>query len=160
MEPNLIFSKYKNCILNANGAFGYYEKYRHCFSIRSVDEEMQLTYRKISITYTKLLQMVKTGNLINNVTEAEFTRMIDENEKLLKEKSIFFMKVISFLEKNEKLIIITLGRITNLKAIETDLDNLDTNLTYANKLVRRMENMLKASQQIYRQHEYQALKIA
>lgn len=150
MKSSHIYNKYRACIQNAKSAFGHYEKYSNCFSIRSVDEEMVNIFRKIGLSYAKLLQMVanrEQKTITNN--DAALIVTIDECEKLLKEKASFFNNIIAFLDRNEKQIMATLGNALYFKKISTDLDALESHLNYANKLVARMELMLRSSQQIY-----------
>jgi hypothetical protein len=150
MKSNHIYNKYKACIQNAKSAFSHYEKYSSCFSIRSVDEEMLGIFRKIGLSYAKLMQMVanrEQKTITNN--DAALIVTIDECEKLLKEKASFFNNIIGFLDRNESQIMATLSNALYFKKISTDLDALESNLGYANKLVARMELMLRSSQQIY-----------
>lgn len=151
MKATYIYNKYKANIHNAKWAFSYYEKYSNCFAIRSVDEEMQNIFRKVGLTYAKLIQVVSLNKPgINGDCEPEVTDIIDTCENLLKDRINFFDNIINYLNESKNHIITALGNKHSLKKMDTDLDTLENNLAYANKLVTRMEVMLKGSQQIYR----------
>ncbi|RYY35557.1 MAG: hypothetical protein EOP46_09635 [Sphingobacteriaceae bacterium] len=160
MEATYIYNKYKANIHNAKWAFSYYEKYSNCFAIRSVDEEMQNIFRKVGLTYAKLMQVVSLSKPgINGDCEPEVYDIIDTCDSLLKDRDNFFENIIYYLNNSKTHIITALGNKHSLKKMNTDLDTLESNLAYANKLVSRMEVMLKGSQQIY-QGSDMLLKIA
>ncbi|RVT99853.1 hypothetical protein EOD41_15545 [Mucilaginibacter limnophilus] len=153
MKSIYVYNKYITCIHNAKSAFTQYEKYRHCYSIRSVDEEMQNIFRRIGLTYAKLIQVVALNKTGSAKIEPEVTNIIDECDNLLKDKHSFFDNIINYLDQNRISISTVLrNKLLNTKLL-TDLTALENHLAYANKLVNRMELMLKSSQQIYRGSE-------
>ncbi len=143
MKPHYILKKYKACILNAKSAFNHYEKYSTCFAIRSLDDEMLSVFRKMGLSYAKLMQLVFKRNAADNIDT------IDECESLIKEKQSFFNRISNFLDKNEEQIGVLLTNRNCLKAVKAELEVLEKNVTLANQLVERMDLMLRSSQHIY-----------
>ncbi|RYZ95058.1 MAG: hypothetical protein EOP47_26575 [Sphingobacteriaceae bacterium] len=93
--------------------------------------------------------MVKVCNkVVENNGEPDFVS-IDECEELMKEKASFFNNIICFLERNEKRIIEVLGNKRNAKTIDSEVIAIEVELTDADKLVNKMDDMIRSSQQVY-----------
>lgn len=148
MKTNFIFNRYKACIHNANWTFNHYYKYSNCYSIRSVDEEMQSILHKVGIAYARLISFVKLRKN-NDLTEPSITDIIDECEVLMQNKGSFFLKVLNFLNTNYDWLLKVFDSEYFLKVISKEIEGLETNLAYANKLVSKMDVMLKTSQHVY-----------
>ncbi|MEO6150708.1 MAG: hypothetical protein ABIN95_06630 [Mucilaginibacter sp.] len=148
MKSYHIYNKYKIGIHKAKQSFGHYEKYKNCFSIRSMDNEMGEIFIKLGLHYSKLMHLVTDRNKNSEIKGEPDLVSIDECEKLLKEKASFFNNIICFLERNEKRIIELLNSGT-IDAMSNEVNAIETNVTNADKVVNRMDSMIISSQQIY-----------
>src|SRR5476651_2347444 len=54
MESNNIYTKYKSCIHTACSLFKRYEKYRNCFGNGAMDSQMNRTFYRIVVSYSKM----------------------------------------------------------------------------------------------------------
>lgn len=148
MKTNFIFNRYKACIYTASWTFNHYYKYSNCYSIRSVDEEMQSILRKVAIAYAKLISFVELRKRGDN-SEPLITDIIDECEALMSNSSSFFLKILHFLNSNYEWLLKVFDSEYFIKVISKEIEGLEQNLAYANKLVSKMDIMLKTSQHVY-----------
>ncbi|WP_147238689.1 hypothetical protein [Mucilaginibacter hurinus] len=144
-----IYNKYITSIYKAKQAFSHYERYKKCFSIRSMDNEMSEIFAKLGLHYSKLISLVNSRKVSDSGSTGRDLVTIDGCEELMKEKASFFNNIICFLEKNKNGVLQALGASGNSEAIDKEITALETNLDHADKVVSRMDALIKTSQQIY-----------
>jgi hypothetical protein len=148
MKKGFLYNRYKFCIHSAKWAFNKYNKYNRCYTIRSIDEEMQLIFRKIGLSYARLMQAVANEGV------PAITNVIDECERLTGSPRTFFQKIISYLDTNRKKIEALLDREDIVERLQNDLQTLEKSIDYATKAVIRMEYILRNSQHLYKDESY------
>ncbi|GAA4921973.1 hypothetical protein GCM10023313_27360 [Mucilaginibacter defluvii] len=109
---------------------------------------MQSILRKVAIAYAKLISFVELRKRGDN-SEPLITDIIDECEALMSNSSSFFLKILHFLNSNYEWLLKVFDSEYFIKVISKEIEGLEQNLAYANKLVSKMDIMLKTSQHVY-----------
>ena len=152
MESKIIYQLYRECVNNAQLIFAYYEKYNNCLEIDSLDKEMHEIFSKIGLTYAKFMMLVSKRFELDNPSALIMSVMsYAHNEKNVEQKSVCLDKIAVFMDTNENLITRVLTATIDLSHTEKDIDSIGETLTRANKIINRMELLLRKSQQIYQQ---------
>ncbi|OCX52496.1 hypothetical protein BEL04_13620 [Mucilaginibacter sp. PPCGB 2223] len=146
MEINNYYTKYKSCISTACGLFKRYEKYQNCFGISTIDRQMNSTFYKIVVSYSKMTQSII--NIVMPPRErAADTANAGQQTSPVDGKGLFLEYTLAFIEKNEGKLLESF--LENQDQVNAQLSDLEDNVNNAGLLVNRMEGILKSGQHLY-----------
>ncbi|WP_448702628.1 hypothetical protein ACFGVR_09775 [Mucilaginibacter sp. AW1-3] len=146
MESNNVYTKYKSCITTACSLFKQYEKYHNCFGIGAIDNQMNSTFYKIVVSYSKMTQSII--NIVMPPREKIIPAANGAQTNAVDGKALFLEYTLAFIEKYESKLTQSFTN-ENEDRVKAQLSDLEYNVNSAGQLVSRMEGILKSGQQLY-----------
>lgn len=123
-----------------------YDKYKCCFSVSSIDQEMSGNFQRIKLSYVKTLSLM---SFKRGPSGAAATVAIDHCDCVVAEKPIIFFRIRGMLKaKISSFSDIQLHSGITL-AIHAEIDKISLEVNRTKHIVERMELMIRGSQQIY-----------
>jgi hypothetical protein len=143
MNNVAIYNTYKQTAYNLKSIFRNFEHIHNCCNIFSLDKEINMAFGKISALYSKVMMAVGS-----QYTPATIPGINAPAQVMVKEKNTYLLHVISFLEQNDE-VILNLIDSNGAEKFEYDLSRLEYTTMQITILIRRMEEMVRDSQNIY-----------